>query len=219
MVGWREHDAGKSSCTMADLVKRVVPEEAKEFELGRWAVLTPQKREMLYLSVYRSNPMTAGPSFYVVSWSANANFRKLFAMTQVSHQEMAAHHELSPIRLQYTLSSQLKVDKFAFHDLDSKGLDEYLRLKPTSFARADGPFFGISLDKEHKPGIVCFASYYKMPYAVSAIWAASNAEIGQELTQNDIRVCVKEATSQFPEWNPEMYTTVSRALRLSTPIP
>jgi hypothetical protein len=97
---------------------------------------------------------------YVASWSANARFLKIFVMTGILHQEMAAHYDLSPARLQYNLSTHLDIKDFGYHDLDSKALDEFLAphiIKPTAFARADGPFFGVSLDQEHQPNM-CFAS-------------------------------------------------------------
>jgi hypothetical protein len=203
------------------LVKLEIPPESANLEIARWSIPTPDKKsDLLHLSVYRTDS-AADQKLYVASWSARAPFGRLLSMMQIAHQQLADDYDLSPLRLQYNLrTQQLAVEGNAFEERDPKSVDQFLRgIKPPAFARVDGVFFGISLEGEASPRNACFASFYKMPYAVSAIWAASGPSVGEESGQRYIRDLVASATDGFPNWSPEMYAKLSQTISSPRPSP
>jgi hypothetical protein len=147
------------------------------------------------------------PNFYVAQWGARRHFGIPVVMMRIVHQILAAQYGLSQTELHYTLHAPVSYDGSDFRDLDAAALEKFLVtsvLKPTQM-RADGIFFGLSVDSEVEPHTVCFASFFRLPSAVSAVWAASGPQIGENLGQRYVEEFVTQATGGFTLWNQALH--------------
>jgi hypothetical protein len=187
-----------------------IPFEQLEFQSARLSVLTPDKIELMEVNVYKGSEISDVPDFYVATWRSAGAFARQLLMMQLLHQRQAERVGFARQQLTYTWNAPPLPDDYGFGELNGEKLKQFLseivKTRPTTnFVRLDGVFFGLSIDSVTEPKTTCFASFFRLPSAVSAMWAASDPSVGGELNQEYVENLVAKATDRFPDWHPGMY--------------
>jgi hypothetical protein len=200
-----------STVEMSTIVELEIPFDHREFQSAHLSLRTPENLELMEISAYKSDDINDPTPFYVASWQSRHPLGTHFLMMQLLHQEEAERVGLSKMQLSYTWNApgDFQADQ-KFHELDSRSVEQFLvevvkQRIPPEFVRVDGMFFGLSLERATEPQTVSFASFFRLPSAVAAMWAASGPAVGGELEQRYVQNLVAEATSDFSNWTRKLH--------------
>ncbi len=205
------------------LEKRDIPSSARNFQVARKVILTPDKEVMMEFGEFRQSSADSpsfsddSPNFYVANWNSKLESSRLLIRPSPPILETLALDRLPPGNWRFWAFASGRKGRLQFDIVDNAAgafahlvmhLSDVAFGTDLEFMRLDGPLFGFSYQNNSNVATICFASFYYLPIEVMRLWNVSEPSVGRDLTSDYLEGWVKEATKDFPKWSPEMHEKV-----------